>query len=576
MLNSNPLIAYVVGVDNVSPVYNPSSRWQVWNMNELYLGQTGEGKYVPKVGDEVHELTGSTITRFIVMDIHPETLIPRFHQEKANLVTSSFTEDDILFGVGPGTQSDTYRVYLDRSVAPYRLAVDARLKVGGSMVSTCKLFKGANVSDDGVVVSGVYNPNGQLVSENVPLELVAFETLTNHAIKVVMPCHTTADLLNGELVTAVFYDSLGFVVSKRQLLLENTAFIRSTDASRRYVVGITLETPFLSAVGSRSIQYPLNIPLNALNLIGVVNYNDGSSNRLAVDGTRFSVAGLDAYAATIIGQKSKLVLKYSLGVNEVAYGAYVGSDKHISEVYDITTTNMNGSYAVQLYGYPVWVDMVSGYRLEWFLYSLDRNIAFNVTPHVRINAARGVYDAKAYGVKQTLSVSVNLKDVNGTYKSFIHVQYVDVLLNKPGLERPDLDGIPNWNMSVVSGQSVPYGQGVYATYHRQTANLFHVKLDANTSDRAMWLEKVYLPTAPLFDSYRETRAPMPTHFTLVAGGVSTTYSINDWNVELTLNQSLANNSSVYLKFFQRTSDTDLHLSIAGMQIFQIDVNGNFV
>jgi hypothetical protein len=265
-----------------------------------------------------------------------------------------------------------------------------------------------------------------------------------------------------------------------------------------------------------------------------------------------------------------------MGANEVAYGLNVGSDKHISEIYDITTTNMNGSYAVQLYGYPVWVDLVAGYRLEWFLYSLDRNIAFNVTPHVRINAVRGSYDAKAYGVNQTLSVSVNLKDVNGTYKSFIHVQYVDVLLNKPGNERPDIDSVSNWNMSVVSGQVTPYGQGVYATYHRQTANLFHVKLDANTSDRAMWLEKVYLPTAPLFDSYREMRAPTPTHFALVANGVSTTYSINDWNTELSLSQSLTNGGSVYLKFFQRTTDGDLQLSIAGMQIFQIDVNGNFV
>jgi hypothetical protein len=576
MATSLAPIAYVVGIDNVSPVYNPSSRWQVWNMNELYLGVTGEGKYIPKVGDEVHEVIGDAITRFVVVSIHPETLVPSFHQENNNLVTSPFTDDDLLMGVGPGTQSDTYRVYLDRSVAPYRLAVDARLKVGGSMCASCKLFKGANVFNDGIVISGVYNPNGQLISENVPLELVAFETLTNHAIKVVSPCHTTADLVNGELVTAVFYDTLGFVVSKRQLLVENTAFIRSTDANRRYVVGITLETPFLSAVGSRVIQYPLNVPLNALNLVGLVNYNDGSFTRLAVDGTRFSVAGLDAYASTIVGQKSKLVLKYALGANEVAYGAYVGSETHISEVYDIVTTNVNGSYAVQLYAYPVWVDAVSGYRLEWFLYNLDRNVSYNVTPQVRINPARGVYDAKAYGAKQTLSVSVNLKDVNGTYKSFVHVQYVDILLNKPGSERPNLDNIPNWNVSVVSGQTLPYGAGVYATYFRLTANLWKVKLDANTTDQAMWLEKVYLPTAALFDTYRETRAPTPTHFSLTASGITSEYALSDWNTELTLNQSLVDNSTVYLKFFQRTPDTDLQLSIAGMQLFQIDVNGNFV
>ena len=576
MPTQQELLATVVGLDNVSPVFNPDSRWQCWNMQEIYLGTTGAGKFVPKPGDVVFEITGATIVRYIVQEINPITMIPVFRQEDNSSVTQPLSEDDVLLANGPGTQSYTYRVYLDRSVTPYRLAVDARLKVGGSAVRWAKIFKGANISDSGVVVSGVYNQNGALVSENVPLELVASTGLTNHAIKVVAPCHTTHDLVNGELVTIVFYNAVGFAVSRQQLLVENTAFIRSTDASQRYVVGISLESPFLSSAAARTIEYPLNVPLNAMNLVGWVHYSNGSVAKYAVDGSKFSVSGLDSYAATIVGQKSDLVLKYTLSSDEVAYGAYIGADTHISEIYHIVTANMNGSYAVQLYAYPVWIDAVNGYRLEWFLYDLQRSVRFNVTSQVRINTALGLYDGKNYGAKQTLSVSLNLKDVNGSYNSFVHVQLLDIVLNKPGSSRPDLDNVPNWNTSVVAGQAALYGRDAYATYLRVSSNNWRLNLSADLPNQDAWLDKVYWSTMPLFDPYRETKAPRPTHFRLVAGAHTVDYALSSWDTDLVLSQSLPNNSSVFLHFFHRTTERDLELSVSGLPLYHIDANGNFV
>lgn len=576
MATAPQLIASVVGTDNYSPVYNPDSRWQIWNMNEIYLGTVGWGKYVPKVHDEVHEIIGATITCYIVVEINLVTLVPVFRQEDSSTVTQPLSEDDILFGTGPGTQSDTYRVYIDKSVAPYRLAVDARLSVGGSLVNACKIFRGANVSTSGVVISGIYNANGQLVSENIPLELVASETLTVHAIKAVMPCHTTANLDNGDLVTAVFYDALGFVVSKRQLLVENTSFIRTTDANRRYVVGIDLECPFLTSTNSRLIRYPVNVPLNALNLIGVVNYSDGSARKLAVDGTKFSVAGLSSYAATSVGQRSPIVLKYALSVDEVAYGVSVGSDSHISEFYEIETANTDGAYAVQLYAYPVWVSAVEGYRLEWFLYDLDRGIRYPVTALVTVDPTIKTFNPRQYGVKQILRAKINLKAVNGTYRLFYHVQYLDILLNMPGTDRPGVEKIPNWNVAVTSGLTPPYGESAYATYYRRATNAWDVKISGGLLTQAAWLTAVYRTTSPLFDNQRESAAPAPTHFILESGANSAEYPISAWDDMITLNGTLQNNSTLLLKFFKRTTDTDLHLSVAGMPLYAVDDVGNYL
>src|ERR1035437_1218023 len=121
----------VVGTDNVSPIYNADRRWQVWNMDEIYLGGIANNKYVPKINDVIFEIVGNTITKYIVTDISLTTMLPTYVEENTTPVSTEFTGEDILLGVGPGTQSDTYRVYIDKSVTPYRLAVDARLKVAG-------------------------------------------------------------------------------------------------------------------------------------------------------------------------------------------------------------------------------------------------------------------------------------------------------------------------------------------------------------------------------------------------------------------------------------------------------------
>ena len=288
----------IVGTDNISPIYNADRRWQVWNMDELYLGGIASNKYVPKINDLVFQITGSLVTRYIVFDINLSNLIPVLREEDSVTQTPNITADEILFGVGPGTQSDTYRVYIDKSVTPYRLSIDARLMVAGTMCRWCKIFKGSILTTSGNVISRMYDSSGNLISENVPLELAADVLINNHTIRNVSPCYTNNDLMDGELVTAVFYDDTGYVVSKRQLLVENTAFIKSTDVGTKYIVSIDMKSPFMSPTNVRLIQYPVNVPLASLNLIGLVTYSDGSVVEYPVNGTKFTIYGFENYVAT--------------------------------------------------------------------------------------------------------------------------------------------------------------------------------------------------------------------------------------------------------------------------------------
>jgi hypothetical protein len=324
-----PNLGGVVGIDNIAPIYNPYDRWQTWNINEIYTGTVGQGKFVPKIDDVVFEIAGSTIIRHIVRDINPTTMVATLQQEVLTN-TDPLTPEDIIFGIGVSTPSETYRVYVDTSVIPYTLAIDARNKVYGSMTNYCKIFKGVDTSNTGIVISRMYDTNNNFLGENIPLELVAYDNINNLSIKVVAPAYTNASLTDGEVVTAVVYNDQGGVVSRRQMLVVNTAFIRSPDASKKYVTGISLRSPFMSPVNDNLLEYPINVPLMGLNLIGRVTYSDGSHREYPVDNTRFSIYGFEGYLATIVGQRINLVLKYNLQPNEISYNLTEVNDRQIS------------------------------------------------------------------------------------------------------------------------------------------------------------------------------------------------------------------------------------------------------
>lgn len=548
----------VVGTDGVVPIYNPEARWCWWALSEIYTGAEGQNKYVPKVNDYVNDTTSYTAYRVDHLD--PVTLIPTLTRVNPANMDLTFNETDVLFGVGPGTPAETYRVYLDRRTTPYTLSVDAMLYVRGSMCSYAKIFRGSDLSGQGQVVSKVYDSSGNFVSENVPLELVTIDSHTNYATKVVAACNCTDALVDGEICTVVFYSDIGIVVSKRQLMVENTGFIRSTDASKKYISHISLDCPFMSPTDDKQIDFPLNIPLNALNLMGTVHYSDGSTFTTAVDGTKFRVFGLDQFVSSIIGQNVNLVFAYSLAPNEVSYANNTVFNNMITEPYQLKVVNPQNSYTVKIFGYPKWINAATGYMMEWWLLNLERNVFFNVTPFVHFAENTGPYDPKLYGVLQRKSISLNLREVSGSFKPFIHTQLVDIVLNGP----PSAGTTP-WTISLESLATQPnYGTGIFA----QIQNSTMVNLSSNFTSFDSWLENVYLHTFPLLEGLPNETPLDPTHFVVTFNGTSTEYPISDWQSNINIsNTPIPVNSTIAVRFIRRTVTGDLQLAVAGMIVF---------
>lgn len=547
----------IVGTDGGVPVYAPEGLWTMWGYHQIYIGEEGENRYVPKVLDYV--VNAPTYTTYIVESLDPITLIPTLREIRPANMSFGFDETDLLFGVGPGTPADTYRLYIDKTVTPFKVDVEHRLSIKGSMCEYYKLFKGPVSGNH--VISRLYDNNGTFISENIPLELAALDNILNYSVKVPMTCSTNEDLLENEIVTFVAYSDNGHVVSQRQLLVTNTSFIRSINSSAKYVSHISLECPFISPTLDHLIEFPINVPVNALNVIGVVHYTDGSVSKFPANGVRFSLFGIDDYVSTIVGQEIDLALRYTLANQEHAIVGVSTDGHYVSEPYTLRTVNANNSYTVKLFGYPVWIDVNNGYRMEWWLYNLDRNTIFNVTSYVMFDVNYGAFNPKAYGILQRKSVSINLRDVSGTFRPYTHVQLVDITLY----------GDPNnfqtpWTINHVSSDTTPpYGIDLYGNkIAAQTLNI-----SSGITDYDEWKERLFDSIQPLRDRSVELSVPAPTHITVGYSTFEVTLPIASWDDDIVTGINITLFDSVKIKFIKRTISGDLQLGVAYMTIKQI-------
>lgn len=541
----------VVGSDGGIPVYDPEGLWKIWALWEIWQGpgNPAENRFVPKIKDYVRD--PDNFQTWIVDHLDPVTLKPTLREIHPYNMSFSVDENDVLLGSGP----ETYRAYLNDRVFPHVMSVDVRLKIGGTMASYAKVFLGTDTNlETGEVISKTYDNSGNFVSDAVELELVALDSHTNYAIKSVKRFHVTQPFPNNEVVTVVIYASDGMVVSKTKLWVENTDTINDITNATKYVADISIESYWLSQTDQETIQYPLNIPMNALNLMGVVLYSDGSTLRLPVDGGKFAMLGLDNRLSTIVGQPRDLVLRYQLSTNETAYASTGVNGRYVTKPYKIITLNPNNSIAVKLFGYPYWVNEASGYRMRWWLLNMERNIWFEATDHVLFAENTGPFDPKLYGYLQRKAVTVNLQHVSPLFIPFIHTQQVDIVLNSP----PSI-GQTDWTVGTEASNDYPrFGTGILAAL----INSSTVNLASGFTTYNEWLEAMFHRTRPLIDPTSETTVPNPTHFVVHYGVSELEFPISSWNQNLNIGSGIANNQTLMLRFIRKTAGGDLNLSIA--------------
>lgn len=553
-------------VDGKPPLRNPDGLFQTWNLKDIWFGTVGDGKYVPNVKDVVFNM--ETLEVFYVFSVDEVTLIPTLKPFNMSINTGNVTEEDFLIGVGPGGVDQTYRLYIDKSVRPYQMAIEGRDYWPGSDLRCYQIVVGSEVTGDLKIISALYDQSGNYLGTDIPLELAAMRNHTNYCMWAFPPCSTSQELKDNDVVWCRVFGANGGLRSKFPLLVENSSFIRLTDAAYKYVTSISLESPFLSSHDTHLLEYPLNVPLSGLNLFGVVHYSDGSTRRMPVDGTKFEIFGFNNFVATTVGEETKLLLKYNFSSDEFHYGSSVSKERCMIEKFRAVSTKEDGSYTVKLFCYPVWIDEVNGYRLEYYLFNLDRKTWMRVTPYVEYNANLPAFNPIQYGVNQQISVSIDLSKINPTFKAWIHVQVIDITLYR---KATDHSSTP-WTIAYERNQTPVFGLNNWCNVTFVNDNLKYLDITCGETIFANWLARLYWPTKPLFSPTHESKAPEPNFFSIITRDGEYEFPIKQWNTQLTINGLLANDETVFVRFFKRTADTDLQLAMAALPSLFLNVS----
>lgn len=496
----------------LQPEKNPNRRFSQWARSEVYTGPNGTGTYVPNPFDLVWDrLTGMYEVASVDYTTGLSILTP------INICKTGMgaTEEDALLSIGPGAASEAYVVLVDTSKIPHVVKFDHRFFIPGSEAAYVKIFKGANVTGGGNVISAMFNPAGQMTSENIPLE----SFYNNQTLKRPRTGYVTQALTSGELVSVVVYDASGARNQTYRMVVSLTNSIRDLNAEYSYVTGIELVSDFISATDANLIEIPQNMNLDATLIKGRVSHLGKPSTVLPIDGSKFMLHGMNSYIATVPNQEGDLVLTYKLGNNENAYGTT--TDGLITKAYRIRTKNADLRYTLKLFAVPQWVN--NRWSLRWYLYNLDRSIFYDVTDKVSVATGSTAYDGDPANKNvQNIQYAVNWNQVavGGGYN--YHVQTLRVKNNAPGSESLSQAGdasIRSYVTITYTDELEPYGRELSAKVYPNPAqpSRAYLSLANGYDDLSEWLDAHYYGLAPLHLDSAEFEPPRPTHVRLSCG-----------------------------------------------------------
>ena len=543
----------------LQPEKNPNRRFTEWARHEIYTGPNGTGSYVPNQHDLVWDrLTGMYEVASVDMTTGLSILTP------INIcgVGVGATEEDSLLSIGPGAASEAYVLLVDTSVIPHVVKFDHRFFIPGTEAAYVKIFKSADTSDGGNVISAMFNSAGQMTSENIQLE----SFYNNTTLKRPMTGYVTEAVGAGELVSVAVYDRDGTRGTIYRMMVSLTNSIRDLNAEFSYVTGIELISDFLSPTDANLLEIPQNMNIDATLIKGRVFWLGKNPSVMPIDGSKFTLHGTKAYIATVPNQEGDLVLTYKLGTNENAYGTT--TDGLISRPYRIKTVNADLRYSLKLFATPVWSN--NKWSLQWWLYNLDRSIMYDVTDKVSVASGATPYDGNPSNKNiQNLQYAINWNQVAVGNGYHYHVQNLKIKNNAAGSEALSKVGDPAIRSYVTISYTdelpfygIELSAKVYPNPAQPTRSMLHI--GNGIDDLSEWLDAIYYGLAPLHLDSTEYNPPIPTHVRLTCGDFyrvvaieQAYFPIKDVNIPLS---PTPQGKTLTLEFIQQNGLEELELA----------------
>ena len=529
----------------------------------------GEGKYVAKQDDMIYsfDIGWMRCARVDESDYSVDLVGWRAPSNDDDV-----DDRDELLGIGPGSTSESYRVYIDSRVFPHRLDINSRLRAYSDTAKEIRVFKGFDISPTGEVISANYDPDTkEYLGDAIPMKLVGTVEVNNLGIMAPATGYTTADLKNGAPVTVVVYSVSGAPIDVARMLVHNTNAIRHPDDYAKRVKSIEILSPYLSKTEPNVLEVPMNSTMATLSMRAKVTYTNGlTSIQDIVDETangKFKLLGFIYWSPQIPGDEQFLELTYSLSEGEeYSYEQGETANGAVRTTYKIRAMAVDPAYTLKLFSFPVWKNNVQGYVLEHWICDLARQVTRRApSAAVSLIDSSGAFDGLDYLTNQRIRFGIDLSVVDPAYQGHTFAQLVQISLLRDG----GIAGLSNWKVKFSGNQVEWYGDHLQASVRATSGGLSTINVGNSLGDKATWLSKVYYNAAPLYDIQTENKAPEPTHFVVVTKTREFEFPVSQWNQDLTFVNDLTEGQTIYLKWIKRTINADLQLGVSGLVVHAV-------
>lgn len=543
------------------PIPRDGAGFAVLNLANIYTGPTGTGQEWPNPDDLLIDYVGNRMWRVLEVDY------TNFTYTKEQFKPAQMFNQTPVIGACAPTLSDSFRIYVDPTKYPYTLRVDGRQWFADPDLISCKIFRGTDTSKNGECISA-YFIDGVLQGDAIPMVEVANDNPEGTGVWFrPSPAHCKIVPTHGEVVTMVIYAATGEVAAIACYNIYVTNVVMAADNPIRLLKDIRLISPFISPADDHTLLLPINLPLDDLNMQAQLVYNDGIRT-IPVDGTRMRLDGLrnsgahDSYfISSQLGQTLDLLLCYQLASDE----SYVGDDLNngvVSRKYYATTDAVRGAYSVKLFVVPTWLDQSRGWRLEYYLMDLNRGTIYRATPYVTPAVGAPSFDPLLYGVKQRLSVTLDVSKVSNMYQTHTHVQSFGITLLSKGTDTRD-------HFIIEYAQGKPaYGSGLYAKYFYDNVTFWMLDIRCGYTNKAEWLAALYDTIYCLYDHRTEDAPPVPTHMQIVTKSKTYLLQIDSWVNPFHIDFQVTTGETIYIKWIYRTGTDDLLLGVSPLVCHQ--------
>ena len=559
-------------------IFNDDRRSLQFNIKDLYKYRDmdsgsevikGQGTYVPREDDSILDWSNGFKR---VSRVDPTTFVADLVSWDIPDNSDDIDDEDRLLGTGPGKTSESYRVYIDTRVTPHVLDINSRHHAYGEKAKEIIVFLGTDTDkDSGEVISQFYAQNGDYVGPEIPLDLTWNPDPNNRAQKAPVTGWTMHNLPDGQLVTVVVYNQGGSPIDQAKMLVHNTNITRHPQDGMKRVEKIEAISPYLSKVEPNTFYVPINATQAQLAMQAKVTYLDGTySIQSVVDedaNGKFKMIGLKHWSPTIAGVPQELSLTYELTPeNEFSFLQGVTANGRVETPYRIIGVPADPARSLKLFVFPYWVSDVEGYKLDYWLYDLAREVSYRVpVAAVELSETSPSFDGFNYTSTQYLDFGVRLGAIDNRYDANErHVQRVIVQLQRSGGTRAS-----NWRVKFANSQKNWYGDGLECAVRSAGAGLSTATVSNGETTKAAWLQKVYYNADPLYDPQTENIAPEPTHFILVTKTRQVEVPVSQFATAITFVNDLKEGETIYLKWIKRMTAGTLQLGVTGLPVHNV-------